>query len=355
MKRIVLVSRNQYVFHFFWIWLRSKTSSSIRRIQLQPTINTSLCSKGRNSKCQCRWKLWFFSRYHRQSGSTELFYSSRTERAHQVIGSSVISRTFTSSWYVFQPGIVSIVLIIFVAPNESSHYARSVREDTAELASFALSDRASLRSPSPSRQPTTQTRLESYFSQGLDDESISTSELPRQATIEEVSEPVSPASGPSSHQSPGTSIITSMLKRSPPSTSPQDQDGGQEVVENDENHKRTERNGRLIITSNGVERDVSERTPLLGNDKATEPRHDWIRGVPDIEGQELRRRTSWPRLRSVILWPKEKGVDVVWTVLNPKRWDRKAILQGVAAPFHYTPAVILGLLLNILDALSYGT
>jgi SulP family sulfate permease len=48
-------------------------------------------------------------------------------------------------------------------------------------------------------------------------------------------------------------------------------------------------------------------------------------------------------------------MEIAQTVLNPKRWNRKAILQtAVVEPVGYLPAVILGLLLNILDALSYG-
>ena len=40
---------------------------------------------------------------------------------------------------------------------------------------------------------------------------------------------------------------------------------------------------------------------------------------------------------------------------NPKSWNRRAIWQeGVVYPISLIPAVLLGLLLNILDALSYG-
>jgi sulfate permease, SulP family len=113
---------------------------------------------------------------------------------------------------------------------------------------------------------------------------------------------------------------------------------------------------RLIITPNGVTVDSSERTPLLGKDTAFETHHpDWIRGQQDLERQELRRRVSWVKLRHVFRWPKERGLDIARNVFNPKRWDRKVIVQkAVAEPLGYLPAVTLGLLLNILDALSYG-
>ena len=76
----------------------------------------------------------------------------------------------------------------------------------------------------------------------------------------------------------------------------------------------------------------------------------------DLERQELKRYPSWTKLRKVVLWPREKGLNAARIILSPKSWDRKAIWHNsVVAPVGYLPAVILGLLLNILDALSYGT
>lgn len=47
-----------------------------------------------------------------------------------------------------------------------------------------------------------------------------------------------------------------------------------------------------------------------------------------------------------------RGLGVV---MNPKTWDKKAIWdKAIISPLHCLPAVIVGLLLNILDALSYG-
>jgi SulP family sulfate permease len=244
-------------------------------------------------------------------------------------------------------------------PIDSAQHARSVREDTAELASYALSDKASVQSASPRQRPG-QTQLESYFAQGSEDEPAfnRTGDGVHQHTIAEVSEPVSPENGPMS-KSPGKSALTNMLKRSPPSTSPPNMDGDHndkpsaaaDDIEDDQGQRR------LIITPNGVTVDSSERTPLLGKDTAFESNHpDWIRGQQDVERQEVRHRVSWSKLRNVVRWPKDKGVDIVRTVLSPKGWDRKAILRkAVTEPFGYLPAVILGLLLNILDALSYGT
>lgn len=246
-------------------------------------------------------------------------------------------------------------MTLCIAPIDSAQHARSVREDTAELASYALSDKASVQSASP-RQRSGQTQLESYFAQGPEDESMLGEGLHRH-TIAEVSEPVSPEDGPTP-RSQGKSALTNMLKRSPLSTSPPqvDEDHNDKPIPAADGNEDDRGRERLIITPNGVTVDASERTPLLRKDTAFETHHpDWIRGQQDLERQEVRRRVSWPKLRNVVRWPKEKGIDIARIILNPKSWDRKVIVQKVVKePFGYLPAVILGLLLNILDALSYG-
>ncbi|KAE8453806.1 hypothetical protein EG329_009318 [Mollisiaceae sp. DMI_Dod_QoI] len=255
----------------------------------------------------------------------------------------------------------STYIDIITAPVDNAQYARSVREDTAELASYALSDRVSAGSVSPPRHHSMQTQLESYFAQGPETESVINSApegLHHHQTIPEVSEPVSPESGPPD-KSPGTSALTNMLKRSPPNTLPNDRpkshkngylDGSTEADTEDEEGQR-----RLTTTIHGVEVESTEHTPLLARNKSVESHHpDWIRGE-DIEGQVTRRQPSWPKLHNVVLWPKEKGVAVLWTIVNPKAWDRQAIFKHVVVePAACIPAVILGLLLNVLDALSYG-
>lgn len=246
------------------------------------------------------------------------------------------------------------------APVDSTaQYARSVREDTAELASYALSDRASARSVSPPRHRPAQTQLESYFTPGPETESAINSEPEglHHHTIAEVSEPVSPEGAPSD-KSPGTSALTSMLKRSPPNTLPESAsrsnngflDGSTEGHSEGDDIQR-----RLMMTANGVKIDSSERTPLLAKQRSVDHHPDWIRGEQDVEGQVTHRQPAWPKLHNIVRWPTEKGVGVLQTIAHPKTWDRKAIFQhAVVEPVGCLPAVVLGLLLNVLDALSYG-
>lgn len=246
------------------------------------------------------------------------------------------------------------------APSDSAQYAKSVREDTAELASYALSDKASIQSTSPTGRRSSQTHLESCFLQGADSESAVSNrdiEGSRPDIIEEVSEPVSPEEG-GPGKSPGTSMLADLLRRSPPSRSPPDseEEGGDKSSRSEEEDESASHQERLVITPTGVKLDATERTPLLGKDFPSETHPpDWIRGQGDLEGQEIRRKFSWPKLRNVVNWPREKGYDIARVITNPKAWDRKAIWENtVVAPVACLPAIVLGLLLNILDALSYG-
>ncbi|RDW94341.1 sulfate transporter family protein-like protein [Coleophoma crateriformis] len=240
---------------------------------------------------------------------------------------------------------------------DSAEIARSVREDTAGLASYALSERPSNRSPSP----TSRQRVASGQSnQGVHFEDFASTRESSEAqrehqTIEEISEPNS-SEASSSKSSPSTSALADLLRRSPPSTSPLDgheeQDDGGKL---DTGNTMLSDSDRLIITSDGVRRDATERTPLLSKRHEEQTHPDWIHGQQDLEGQYLRRQESWPKLKNIVAKPLQKGKYVITTLQHPKMWDRRAIWNNaVVAPTAALPAVILGLLLNILDALSYG-
>ncbi|KAH8663149.1 sulfate transporter family protein-like protein [Tricladium varicosporioides] len=244
-----------------------------------------------------------------------------------------------------------------LAPVDNTHFARNVREDTAELASYALSDRGSVHSASPPARRPYQSQLESYFA-GPDSEPNREAEVLRHKVIHEVSEPVSPEEDSSPSKPSGVSTLTNMLRRSPPSTSPPNSDdSSRKPATNGNSYKPIEGQTRLIIAGEGVrEEERTERTPLLTKNRVPPLNHpDWIHNEQDLEEQGLRRKISWPKLRNAWEWPKNKGLKAARTALNPKSWDRKVIWHNtIVAPVGYLPAVILGLLLNILDALSYG-
>ncbi|APA06325.1 hypothetical protein sscle_01g010950 [Sclerotinia sclerotiorum 1980 UF-70] len=243
------------------------------------------------------------------------------------------------------------------APVDSAQYARSVREDTAELASYALSDTPAALPPSPTRPRTTQMHLESYFNGGEEESRPNReSEPSRHETIEEVSEPVTPEERSSSSLPQSASGIANMLRSSPPSTSPPNTDGASDYGAIENSHDDTDSpNGRLIITSQGVKMDSTERTPLLSKVSSSHSHPHWTRGNQDLESLHTKKVPTWPKLRNALKSTRERSTTVVETAFNPKRWDKKAIWKNcVMAPVQSLPSVLLGALLNILDALSYG-
>lgn len=112
--------------------------------------------------------------------------------------------------------------------------------------------------------------------------------------------------------------------------------------------------GAAVVTS-AIISQPHERTPLLS--KATsEPQ----RQSPSRE--DLHSNINWPRTTQKLAFIHRFATNVskhisnfVSIAVSPKSWDRRALFDQLAkSPLNYIPAVILGLLLNILDALSYG-
>lgn len=77
--------------------------------------------------------------------------------------------------------------------------------------------------------------------------------------------------------------------------------------------------------------------------------------VPDLEGQAPGREVSCWNIAYLFPWPRTAAVHAFRTVTSSRSWSLKGLWeQGCVRPVRYVPAVLLGLLLNILDALSYG-
>ena len=252
-----------------------------------------------------------------------------------------------------------------IAPIDSAQYARNVREDTAELASYALSEGASV-SP-PTYQRSAQTQLESYFAQRSKTDSTSNQEADRLSVdiIQEVSEPTSPQGDASSQswKAPGISALTDMFRRPTPpefSLGPDEQSGLDIRNRNSQSGNKAKAGtepGPQGINSNGTNLPATERTPLIPKLSASESHdHSIPQGQQDLEGQEtITMKSSWPKVRKIIIWPRDRGFTLARILANPKKWDRAALWRNViVAPSSCLPAVALGLLLNILDALSYG-
>ncbi|RYP70176.1 hypothetical protein DL769_005055 [Monosporascus sp. CRB-8-3] len=187
-----------------------------------------------------------------------------------------------------------ISLTLAVAPIDSAQFARSVREDTAELASYVLSDkdkrntsfltaRASFSSHNGSEAATPQ--------HGIDD--LVGSRASGAGPIEEVSEPSSPETTLDEATHAGPSVLASMLKHSPPQPF-EDEAGGSEdpfLL----THDSRQHNGDRPSPNNGVPISASETTPLLIPKPSQPSPSSTTSEYGDVESQKPKAKVSWSR------------------------------------------------------------
>lgn len=134
-----------------------------------------------------------------------------------------------------------------------------------------------------------------------------------------------------------------MIRNSPP--------GDEHHSAGDESEDSSDDGGiRTAIAGQGIISQPNERTRLLLKRAIT-----GYDAISDLENQTTPRETLTGRLQAVVLHTKEHANVLITKISNPQSWDKKAIwTYGFYRPISYVPPVILGLLLNILDALSYG-
>ena len=147
---------------------------------------------------------------------------------------------------------------------------------------------------------------------------------------------------------PQTSALTEMIRTSPSPNSTHD--GAAEG--------RSTRNGSASLRSvtSATSPDATENTPLLrGQVQAKPQRRRLEEVVADLEDQKTDIRAS-PQPTQFIHQAIRKCRSCAHTLKHPKTWNPRAVWrEGIMHPASLLPAVFLGLLLNILDALSYGT
>ena len=269
---------------------------------------------------------------------------------------------------------MSPLLTSCAVPVDSARSAQSVREDTAELASYFLSSKKDGRGPSflaRARPFSSQTRQEPAVPlDGL--EAAEGSSVRASGVIEELSEPSSPETVIQDPIGEGPSMLTTMLMRSPPSerchpTSEAEQVHEERVADSatfESKLPATIRNTQQDSPQDerdGMAEEPTETAPLLSvlshqSWQSYGLRSTASRGVADLESQKTQASRSWAsRAASSTYQTKLRAASFARRIRDPKSWDRRALWQHiVVAPVACLPAVIVGLLLNILDALSYG-
>ncbi|KAJ5107911.1 hypothetical protein N7456_004586 [Penicillium angulare] len=220
-------------------------------------------------------------------------------------------------------------------PSHPAHYASDgVREQTAELATYGLSLN---RKPSRGRTslpPSLDIFRERRFS-SISQNDIASSSYPVVEEAIEESE-AAPEEVPVA-----SSALTDMIRQ--PGQQP----------------KPTENHGKplseiepfppLPPIPNEPETRDTERTSLLAKTRSKSPHHYGT--VDDIENQG----NVIERPPNAFAKGMATAAEYSRIITNPKAWNRRTIWQeGVVRPVSFLPAVLLGLLLNVLDALSYG-
>ncbi|KAB5536462.1 cyclic nucleotide-binding domain-containing protein [Coniochaeta sp. 2T2.1] len=270
-----------------------------------------------------------------------------------------------------------------LAPLDSAQYARSVRQDTAELASYLLADKTTGQSPAFLARTRSLSNVGRETHSLLSDDDDEEEDLtPRRSsdTIAEESEPSSPETvtyaTPNEH---GPSIIASMLRNSPPDrrfesgAEEQQHEGGTSRTAEDDTHwtdcsdqSRSDDDDptpRLSL-ENTMTQAHTETSPLLPRRSHESRRSRHTRNgsshTHDVESLKVQAPKRWYHglvgpLNNAKHNAKARISRLASKVQDPKTWDRQAIWKNVVvAPVVCLPAVLVGLLLNILDALSYG-
>lgn len=139
-----------------------------------------------------------------------------------------------------------------------------------------------------------------------------------------------------------------MIRNSPPSDD--------EASIGTEDSKLGAANTHVATIAQGIISQPTEHTPLFSGRIVPSTRGSTAyNSIEDLEGQEGGLESNANGIRGAIVRTKEQRHLVFTWISNARSWNPRAIwTYGVRQPVSYLPAVVLGLLLNILDALSYG-
>jgi hypothetical protein len=102
---------------------------------------------------------------------------------------------------------------------------------------------------------------------------------------------------------------------------------------------------------------VSERDSLLSRTEQQEIHNSISRSVrfTDLEARGKDSSTGDRWSKGPLSWPGQGRKQVIWQLRDHWKPSWKTLFEkGLVQPAGYLPAVMLGLLLNILDGLSYG-
>lgn len=222
-------------------------------------------------------------------------------------------------------------LTTHTAPDPVHYASDGVREQTAELAAYGLSLN---QNPPSSDLKILPPSLDTFQERAnlLHDEASSS-----HPTLEEGFVESSPVPGASASAS---SALTEMIRRPPT-----------DAVEGSASSTGSDTTAfpPLSTISDEPEPPMTERTSLLSKTLSHSSRNCGLAHDVECQGGPA------PRSSNVFTRSISTLATCAWVLSHPKSWDRRTLWkEGVVYPISLIPAVLLGLLLNILDALSYG-
>ena len=167
------------------------------------------------------------------------------------------------------------------------------------------------------------------------------SRLARHNAIQEVSEPITPVQRSSPSPTPlQSSDLTDLLRKS--------------LSQHSSDNQQDSFPPELVVGDIDIQ-SANEQTPLLLNGHKDSHRPTRYSSKDDLEGQFATRRWRRDWLNDSLPNAKHRGLSAFRSAFNPKLWTPHSLWHNAVLPSAKTiPSVILGLLLNILDALSYG-
>lgn len=240
-----------------------------------------------------------------------------------------------------------------LSTSEPVQYSSSgVREQTAELSSSFLSDSELSRgraNPSQHEQSPSRSSLDTHRSSG---DFEGRKEQNRPDVIAEQSEPQSPEETHPRHSPPHPSRLSELLEGSPRAhPSPHASRRQSRFVPGQENAIPD------VVINDGDEDEgtSTERSPLLPS-KRLSTTSQKVTYENELESQPASPKKGLVgRIYEVRESFRQTAVRTYRVASNPKGWDLKKVGHTVVIkPALVLPAVFLGLLLNLLDALSYG-
>ncbi|TID21547.1 hypothetical protein E6O75_ATG04942 [Venturia nashicola] len=269
----------------------------------------------------------------------------KSQRAH-----SVSSHHLSSSYNQRQP-TRSFYHHASSGQLETPQYAsQGVREQTQELASWALGDSNSLRSGSPNpfhnasnsdSDFESRPRRYSDSSQGEGRQSVDSA---RPGVIKEVSEPQSPEDTGETTEAQPSALSNLIRHGSPPNG--KDSKNLLGYGTNSKYSDSDQYSTPSVIVDDVSDDGVTERTTLLPTERLSAKPASRFSKKPSgySHTMEMHFKNYWAKLNYA-------SRDVVEALSHPRQWNlREASSLTIGA----LAAVFLGLLLNILDALSYG-